>query len=454
MKIAVIGTGYVGLVTGLCFATKHQVVCIDKDPNKINMLINGRIPIYEEDICELWEQVKSRVEFTTNATAIKQCEVIFICVGTPEGEDGKPNLNQVYGAICDIAVQSESNKIIVMKSTVPVGTCADCSEVVNSPPDSGLKKYEGVHHVIVSNPEFLKEGTAIFDFFNPDRVVIGCDRKVGEISASKAVENLYRSVLKYTTYVHTSTRSAELIKYASNCFLATKVAFVNELSELCELLGADIDQVRQGVVSDKRIGTQFFKPGPGYGGSCFPKDVKGYISMGKTVQKDLRIASAVDESNKIVKRFRLLDKLVKAVGCVKGKNIAILGVAFKPGTDDIRESPALDLIQNIVSLGGHLFVHDSFATENVVKWLCENQLDNSVVVRDCLALLTDVNLDAIVLVTDHEAYKTIDWKKVVKNCKVLVDGRNLYSPEEMTKIGMTYLSIGRKDVFRKETDVR
>jgi UDPglucose 6-dehydrogenase len=453
MKIAVIGTGYVGLVTGLCFATKHQVVCIDKDPSKINMLINGRIPIYEEGICELFEKVKSRIEFTTDVTTIKQCEVIFICVGTPEGEDGKPMLNQVYSAIGDIAVQAESNKTIVMKSTVLVGTCADCNDIVNPASDFGLMaKYKGIHHVVVSNPEFLKEGTAIFDFFNPDRVVIGCD---GEFFASKVIDDLYRSVLEDTIYVHTSTRSAELIKYTSNCFLATKVAFVNELSELCELLGADIEQVRAGVITDKRIGTQFFKPGPGYGGSCFPKDVKGYINMGQIVHKELRIASAVDESNKIVKRFRLLDKLVKAVGSVEGKKIAVLGAAFKASTDDIRESSGLDLISNIVKLGGKVFVHDTFATENVVKWLLDNGLDDSVVVYHCLDfMLKEPNLDAIVLVTDHEEYKKIDWKKVVNNCKVLVDGRNLYSLEEMAKIGMTYLSIGRKDVFRKETDVR
>lgn len=430
-KIAIMGTGYVGLVTGTCLAELgHEVIGIDIDKAKINGLNKGIVPIYEQGLEELVKENRKqkRLFFTTDfKKAIKEAEVVFIAVGTPPLPDGSVNLEYVRSVAESIGQNMNGYKVIVDKSTVPVGT-GDCVKEI-------IKKYYKGDFDVVSNPEFLREGTAVSDFMHPDRIVIGN----GSPKAEKILRELY-SNFDTETIVFTDIKTAELIKYASNAFLATEISFINSIANLCEKLGADVEKVATGMMLDKRIGTKaFLHAGAGYGGSCFPKDVKGLIQTAQESGVRFGILEEVEETNNAQKQS-LLVKIQKLIGQdLRGKNITIWGLAFKPHTDDIREAPALVVIRQLLDRGVNVKVFDPIAQEAGKK-----MLGNSVVFEKDLINSTNGS-DALVLVTEWPEFKTVDLNKIKKNMKHpnMVDGRNVFNPKEMKKIGFDYVSVGR-----------
>jgi UDPglucose 6-dehydrogenase len=432
MKIAVVGTGYVGLVAGACFAESgNDVICVDKDASKVNMLRRGKVPIYEPGLEELVRRNKSegRLVFTTDLPkGVRASEVIFIAVGTPQDEDGSADLRHVMIVARDIARAMNGYKVIVDKSTVPVGTAEKVREVV---------RRETTHPFsVVSNPEFLKQGAAVEDFMKPDRVVIGAE----DPRAAEIMVKLHQPFTRTGAPIMVmDCPSAELSKYASNAILATKISFMNEIANVCDLFGADVDQVRRAVGSDRRIGSAFLFPGVGYGGSCFPKDVKALTKFSADRKYDFKILKAVDAVNDNQKRV-LVRKIEAHFGnALKGKTIAVWGLAFKPKTDDMREAPSIPMIEVLLAKGAKIQAYDPEAMK-VAKGIFGNKITYSAKNYDALK-----GADALVVVTEWQEFREPDFARMKKLLRtpVIFDGRNIYQRDEMKTLGFAYYSIGR-----------
>jgi UDPglucose 6-dehydrogenase len=431
MKIAVVGTGYVGLVAGACFAENgNDVICVDKDEAKVRMLRRGRMPIYEPGLEEMVARNTSekRLTFTTQLSkAVRQSSIIFIAVGTPQGEDGSADLQHVLGVARDIARAMNGYKVIVDKSTVPVGTAARVRDIV---------RRETTHPFsVVSNPEFLKQGAAIEDFLKPDRVVIGAE----DPRSAELMKELYAPFTRTGAPVMVmDCASAELSKYAANALLATKISFMNEVANVCETFGANVDEVRKAIGSDRRIGPSFLFPGVGYGGSCFPKDVKAILHFSAEKGYDFQILKAVEAVNQRQKE-RLVTKMESHFGSLKGKTIALWGLAFKPRTDDMREAPAIAIIQRLLAEGAKVQAYDPEATR-VAKGLFGSKIQLVEKGYDALK-----GADALAIVTEWNEFREPDFPRMRKLMReaVVFDGRNLYSPEQMRAQGFAYFSIGR-----------
>ena len=433
MRVTMIGTGYVGLVSGTCFAESgNDVMCVDVDQAKVDGLNNGKIPIYEPGLTELVlrNSKAGRLKFTTNyEEGIKGAKCIFICVGTPQTDDGSANLSYVQSACESMAPHLDEGAVIIVKSTVPVGTNRKVSGWVTAKTDTK------VH--FASNPEFLKEGAAIEDFTKPDRVVVGVD----EQHVSDTVEELYKPFLRTERpYITVGIESAEMTKYVANCMLATKISFINEMANLCDLVDADINEVRKGIGHDRRIGFSFLFPGVGYGGSCFPKDVRALASVAKEKGMETRILRTVDEVNNLQKNV-LFSKITRHFeNNLSGRTIAIWGLSFKPRTDDIREAPALVLIDQLLEAGCKINVHDPVAKENV-----EAKYGDKLSYYDHHYDACD-GADALAIVTEWKEFHNPDFEylKVKMKNPAIFDGRNLYNPAKLKKLGFSYSAIGLK----------
>lgn len=432
MKIAVIGTGYVGLVAGACLAENgNDVVCVDKDAAKVRALQRGRIPIYEPGLEEMVRRNRSekRLTFTTDLPkGVRNSQIVFIAVGTPTGEDGSADLRHVLEVARQIGKAMNGYKVVVDKSTVPVGTSDKVREVI--------KKETSHPFSVVSNPEFLKQGAAIEDFMKPDRVVIGAeDQRAGQI-----MKELYAPFTRTgAPILMMDCASAELCKYAANAMLATRISFMNEVANVCELVGADVDQVRRGVASDRRIGAAFLFPGVGYGGSCFPKDVKAMMKFASAKSYDFEILRAVENVNERQK-VRLYSKMKQHFGSVKGKRIGVWGLAFKPKTDDMREAPAVPLIHALLDAGASVAAFDPEAMK-IARGIFGSRVDFKEKSYEVLA-----GADALALVTEWPEFREPDWTRIKKLMKtpVVFDGRNIYNPDHLRGLGFTYHSLGRK----------
>ncbi|MBM3160067.1 MAG: UDP-glucose/GDP-mannose dehydrogenase family protein [Bacteroidetes bacterium] len=431
-KIAVVGTGYVGLVTGACFAeTGNQVVCIDVDAAKVEKLRNGVVPIYEPELDTIFHRnVKAnRLSFTTSLKqGISDAQIIFLALPTPPDEDGSADLSYILGVADQLGKMMNDYKVIVDKSTVPVGTAEKVYQAI--------AKHATTEFAVVSNPEFLREGFAVSDFLKPDRVVIGASDE----RAKKIMETLYKPFVRQGNPIYfMDEKSAELTKYAANSFLATKITFMNEMANFCELIGADIDKVRIGIGSDSRIGKRFLFPGIGYGGSCFPKDVSALVKSGKEKLFDFEILDAVmrvNEKQKII-LFPKINNFFR--GNLTGKKIAIWGLAFKPDTDDIREAPSLYIIDELIKAGASVIAYDPEAMDNV-KLQIGDKISYASSEYEVLE-----NTDALLICTEWGVFRNPDFDKMKKLMKghVIFDGRNLFELEEMTLQGFYYSSIGR-----------
>src|SRR3989344_5450032 len=432
MKIAVAGAGYVGLVTAACFAELgNDVICVDIDEDKIRKLNSGIIPIYEPGLREIVarNRKEDRLGFTTDIRqAIRNSETVFICVGTPPKENGEADLSYVEDVSHAIADVMDSYKLIVEKSTVPVKTGDKVSRTIRA------YNKRNVDFDVVSNPEFLREGSAVNDFMHPDRVVVGCESEM----ARQLMEKLY-SPLK-APILFTDIKSAEIIKHASNSFLATKVSFINAISRICELAGADVENDAEGMGMDKRIGRQFLDAGIGYGGFCFPKDAEAFIRISEKLGYDFKLLKATQEinHNQITHFVR---KIEKALWVLKGKTIGVLGLAFKPNTDDMRFAPSIDIIRELQKEGAKIKAYDPESMERSKEILsdieyCENPYDAA------------ENADALLILTEWDEFKGLDLKKLKSLMKhhLIIDGRNIYNPDDMKKEGFNYVSIGRGDV--------
>jgi UDPglucose 6-dehydrogenase len=431
MKIAVVGTGYVGLVVGACFAENgSEVICVDKDEAKVRALQKGKIPIYEPGLEELVKRNREekRLTFTTALPrAVRASQIIFIAVGTPEAEDGSADLQHVLGVARDIARAMNGYKVIVDKSTVPVGTAEKVREVI---------RRETTHPFsVVSNPEFLKQGAAVNDFLKPDRVVIGSEDPRG----ADLMKELYAPFTRTGAPIMVmDCASAELCKYAANAMLATRISFMNEIANVCDLYGANVDEVRRAVASDTRIGAAFLFPGVGYGGSCFPKDVKAMLKFAKDKGYDFQILDSVESVNVRQKQV-LVDKIQQHFGSLKGKTIGLWGLAFKPRTDDMREAPAINIVSKLLQLGAKVQAYDPEATETA-KRVFGNKITYCKKNYDALT-----GADALALVTEWNEFREPDYGKMKKLMRqpVVFDGRNIYNPGQMKAHGFTYFSIGR-----------
>ena len=435
MNIAVIGTGYVGLVTGTCLAeTGNSVICVDIDEDKVEKLKNGVIPIYEPHLDNFFQRniSQKRLSFTTSLKeGIKDAQFIFLALPTPPGEDGSADLSYILGVAENLGKILDDYKVIIDKSTVPVGTAAKVS--------AAIKKNTKVDFDVVSNPEFLREGYAVEDFMKPDRVVIGTSSK----KAKNLMEELYKPFVRQgNPIIFMDEKSAELTKYAANSFLATKITFMNEIANYCEIIGADVDKVRKGIGTDSRIGKRFLFPGIGYGGSCFPKDVKALNKSGIDENFQFKIINAVMDVNEIQK-LTLVQKVKSYFGNdLRGKNFALWGLAFKPETDDIREAPSLDIINELTLAGANIVSYDPEAMPNVKKLIGDKiKYANS-------SLEALKNVDALLIATEWAAFRNPDFNEMNSLMKnpIIFDGRNLYSIESMTKRNFYYQSIGRQVV--------
>ena len=432
MKIAVVGTGYVGLVVGACLAESgNDVMCVDKDEAKVRMLKRGTVPIYEPGLEEIVRRNKSegRLTFTTQLPkAVRASQIIFIAVGTPQGEDGSADLQHVMAVARDVARAMNGYRVIVNKSTVPVGTAEKVRQVI---------RRETTHPFsVVSNPEFLKQGAAVEDFMKPDRVVIGAEDPRGE----ELMVALHKPFTRTGAPIMVmDCASAELSKYASNAILATKISFMNEIANVCEVFGADVDRVRQAVGSDRRIGPSFLFPGVGYGGSCFPKDVKALVRFAADKKYDFRILKAVDHVNDLQKRTLVRKIDAHFNGALKGKTIAVWGLAFKPKTDDMREAPAVPIITALLEKGARLQVYDPEAMK-VARGIFGSKI--AYAARNYEALK---GADALAVVTEWQEFREPDFARMRKLMRtpVIFDGRNIYQPDAMKEQGFTYYSIGR-----------
>jgi UDPglucose 6-dehydrogenase len=433
MKIAVVGTGYVGLVTGTCFAeTGNDVTCIDIDLNKVNKLCNGEITIYEPGLEKLFLRnlKEERLHFTTHLEeAVKDASIVLLALPTPEGGDGAPDMKYILDVAKDLGKILTGYKIIVDKSTVPVGTANKIREAIK-------ENYKGEFDV-VSNPEFLREGGAVEDFMKPARVIVGTTSE----KAKKLIGDLYAPFVRQgNPVIFMDERSAELTKYAANSFLATKITFMNEIARLCELLGADVDMVRRGIGSDDRIGKRFLFPGIGYGGSCFPKDVKALTKSAGEVSYEFRILNAVMKVND-EQKLLLFHKIIKYFNNdLKEKRFALWGLAFKPNTDDTREAPAIEMINALIAKGATISAFDPEAMQNAKKQL-GNRIEYAQNQYDCLK-----EADALIIATEWNEFRTPDFSKIsasLKN-KVIFDGRNLFDLNTMQDQGFHYESVGRR----------
>jgi len=431
MKLTIAGTGYVGLVTGTGFANLgNDVICFDIDKEKIDALENGIIPIYEPGLEELYRRnvEAGRLEFTTDAKkAVQESEIIFICVNTPANEHREADLSAVIEVAKAVGRHMEEYKVIVNKSTVPVGT----ADLVKNIIEENQKK--DIAFDVVSNPEFLREGAAVKDFENPDRIIIGSDSK----KAEEIMTSLYRSRARTDRPIMiTDIKSAEIIKYASNAMLATRISFMNQLAYLCEKTGADIKQISKGMGLDDRIGPRFLQAGIGYGGSCFPKDVSALISTLKQNDCDADLFEAVNRINENQKSV-VVEKLASVLE-VKGSTIAVWGVSFKPKTDDIREAPSLKIIEKLQNLGAKVHACDPIAIENAKKVLNNVKffLNPYETIRDC---------DALIVATEWNEFRNLDMRavKILLKKPIIIDGRNIYDPKEMKELGFKYMGIGR-----------
>ena len=435
MNIAVVGTGYVGLVTGTCLAeTGNHVVCVDINKEKVLKMQSGVIPIYEPHLDSLFERniKQGRLTFTTNLEeAVEHAKIIFLALPTPPGEDGSADLSYILGVANDLGKIINDYKVIVDKSTVPVGTADKVREAV--------AKHAQCKFDVVSNPEFLREGYAVDDFLKPDRVVVGTSSE----KARKIMEELYKPYVRQgNPIVFMDEKSAELTKYAANAFLATKITFMNEIANLCEKLGADVDAVRIGIGSDERIGKRFLFPGIGYGGSCFPKDVQALAKSASDVNHDFKILTAVMDVNNRQKTIIIPKIKAYFKNDLKGKKIALWGLAFKPDTDDIREAPALYLIEELLKEGATISAYDPEAMNNV-RGLIGDTITYAIDEYDALN-----GADILLIATEWSLFRTPDFEKVsslLKN-KSIFDGRNLYGIDQMKELGYYYCSIGRETV--------
>ena len=433
MKISIIGTGYVGLVSGACFADLgNDVLCVDKNKNKINMLNKKQVPIYEPGLKELINKnfIAGRLKFTTDlSNAVKKSDVVFIAVGTPSRRgDGHADLSFVFSATKEIAQAIDGYTVIVTKSTVPVGTGEKVKEIIKQ---INLK----ANFDVVSNPEFLREGSAIEDFMRPDRVVVGHETE----KAKEIMSALYRPLfLLETPIVFTSLESAELIKYASNAFLAVKISYINQMADLCESVGANIDDVAKGMGLDKRIGNKFLHTGPGYGGSCFPKDT---IALVKTAKDNNTPVSLVEETVRYnsLRKNEMVNKIQQVSGSIENKNIAILGLSFKPETDDMRESPAIDIINGLLKLNAEIYVYDPAAMPEA-KQVFSNKIHFSSNAKECIE-----NRDILVILTEWNEFRALDPKLILKLMRgnTIIDLRNIFDPNEMLDENINYVSLGR-----------
>ena len=441
MRIAMIGTGYVGLVSGACFSEFGvEVVCVDKDEGKITRLKAGEIPIYEPGLEDLVKNnVKDgRLSFTTDlASAVRECDVVFIAVGTPSRRgDGHADLSYVYAAAEEIAKAMDGYTVVVTKSTVPVGTGREVAKIIRTArPDAQFD--------VASNPEFLREGSAINDFMRPDRVVIGAETE----RAQKVMRQLYRVLyLIETPILFTRLETSELIKYAANTFLAAKITFINEIADLCEKVGADVHDVARGIGLDGRIGKKFLHPGPGYGGSCFPKDTLALVKTAQDYGAPLRmIETVVDVNDK--RKAKMADKIIDACGgSVKGKTIAVLGLTFKPNTDDMRDSPSLAIVPALQKAGATVRAYDPEGMHEAKKMMSD--------VHFCTDAYDAMKgADAVALVTEWNQFRNLDFTraKTLLKSPVMVDLRNIYSPADMTAAGFRYSCVGRPDTSATES---
>lgn len=434
-RIAVVGTGYVGLVTGTCFAdTGNQVVCVDIDEAKVNRMRNGQVPIYEPHLDSVFQRNidAGRISFTTNLKeAINSAEIIFLALPTPPGEDGSADLSYILSVAEQIGEMITEFKVIVDKSTVPVGTARKVEAKIN--------EKARVEFAVVSNPEFLREGFAVDDFMNPDRVVIG----TSDARAVKAMEELYKPfVSNDKPLIIMDEESAELTKYAANSFLATKITFMNEIANFCELVGANVDKVRLGVGTDARIGSRFLYPGIGFGGSCFPKDVQALVKSGEDHGYQFEIINSVLNVNH-KQKLKLVAKIVDYFGDVNGKKLALWGLAFKPDTDDIREASAIYMIEALLALGAEIVAFDPEAMDNV-RAIVGDKIEYAANQYDALN-----ECDALLIATEWGLFKNPDFDKMKQRLKqaIIFDGRNIYELDRMAEIGFFYSSIGRQTVI-------
>lgn len=441
MEICIVGTGYVGLVTGACFAEKNNnVLCVDINEDKIKKLKLAVLPIYEPGLQEIVEKNinEGRLTFTNDIkSGIENALFCFICVGTPASDDGSADLSYVFNVARGIGQYMNRSLIIVEKSTVPVGTAEKVREIIKH--ELTLRGREDIDFDVVSNPEFLKEGMAVKDFLQPDRIVIGTENK----GTNELMKKLYQPfVYSQDTILTMNIKSAEITKYAANTMLATRISFMNEIAKLCDKVGADIENIRIGIGSDERIGSQFLYAGAGYGGSCFPKDVQELISTGKKNGLEMAIATAVHKVNEQQKKY-LVDMIKQRFGeKLQGMKFGIWGLAFKSQTDDIREAPAIVIIQSLVNMGATILAYDPEAMDQA-KQAWGNDGLNIQYVDSMLAAVVDV--DALLLITDWPQFKQADFNEINKLIKqpVVFDGRNQFEPFNMAKLGFEYYSIGR-----------
>ena len=432
MNIAVVGTGYVGLVTGTCLAeTGNHVVCVDIDQVKVAAMQRGEVPIYEPNLDTLFNRniTAGRLEFTTELNdALQRSDIIFLALPTPPDEDGSADLSYVLGVAEELGKIMTSYKVIVDKSTVPVGTADKVRDAIAA--------NASVDFDVVSNPEFLREGFAVDDFMKPDRIVVGCSSERGR----QMMEELYKPYVRQgNPLIFMDERSAELTKYAANSFLATKITFMNEIANFCELVGANVDMVRRGMGTDSRIGPRFLFPGIGYGGSCFPKDVQALHKSGRESGHDFRILDSVMEVNETQKTILFAPMLSHFDGNMNGVKVALWGLAFKPETDDIREAPALYMIDKLLEAGAEVVAFDPEAMDNVKKRMGD-RIQFAKRAMDAVQ-----GADCLLICTEWAAFRTPDFEELERrmNANVIFDGRNLYDTEKLAKLGWTYQSIGR-----------
>ena len=427
MKISIIGCGYVGLVSAACFADAgHDVTCIDNDAEKLNMLKENQVPIFEPGLQELISKNKS-LKFSLNISEdIASSKIIMIAVGTPSLDSGEADLTQLYRCVEEISHFISSGTLVIIKSTVPVGTCDEVEKLIND-------KSEHNDFEVISNPEFLREGNAIHDFVNPDRIVIGLN---GESNKESIIE-LYSNIVSEDKLLFTSRRSSELIKYASNSMLAMRIIFINEIADLCEKIGADVSDVAKGIGLDKRIGPYFLEAGPGFGGSCFPKDIKALIETGKNFDSPQTLLESVIVANEKRKK-NISKRILDLLDIKKENNIGILGVTFKAETDDMREAPSLTVIPDLIKAGLNISVYDPEGQNEASKLITDVEWKES-------AYEVADNSNCLVILTDWQEFKEIDLKKLYDSMQrpLIYDFRNIYDPDIMKKLGFEYFSVGR-----------
>ncbi len=434
MKLSIIGTGYVGLVTGTCFAEMgHDVTCIDIDAAKVERMKNGECPIYEPGLETMMQAnyKEGRLHFSNNYDSVSKADAIFLAVGTPASEDGQADLKYIFGACDSIAPHLKNGSVVVVKSTVPVGTGYKVREHLKAKSDKSF--------FVVNNPEFLKEGSAVEDFMKPERIIIGSQ----EDAAAEIIEELYEPFNRQVKRtIRMSNISAEMTKYAANCFLATKISFMNEVARLCDITGADVEEVRTGISTDSRIGTQFLYPGPGYGGSCFPKDVKALVYTAKENGIRFKIIEAVEEVNKEQKKY-IFGKVLKHFNNnLKGKTFVLWGAAFKANTDDIRDTPSIDTALALHEAGAKVRIHDPQAADHFEQYMAKlnvpvDQFENKYEALN--------GADGLIVMTEWKQYRAPDFEEMKTRLKehVIFDGRNLYNTKKILEQGFTYYAIGK-----------